>query len=134
MRTKPLKWIVMTIFAAAFFAAAGACFGEGILDLPDLKHAPASRIPAERLVPPQTDTASLADTRHAAMLDATRGTKAGLVGGRVDTLEPVSLTNPEDAAKRLEPPKKPELVPGPPIETVKPELKLEALNDDRKAR
>ena len=111
MKHEPLKWIGMTICAVALVAAAGrASYGEGLADLPDLTRQPTPRIPAKRLIPPRTDTAAAADTRHAAMLDATRGTKVGLIGGRRSTLAPVSLTDPENGAKRLQPPQKPELV------------------------
>jgi len=135
MKREPLKWIGMMICAAAFVAAAGrASLGEGLADLPDLSRQTTARIPAERLIPPKTDTAALTDTRHAAMLDATRGTKVGLVGGRRSALEPVSLADPEAAAKRLQPPGKPPLILEPLPEFSKPELTIEALADDRKAR
>jgi len=125
----------MTICAATFFVAGGRlCFGECLTDLPELTRPRTSRIPAERLVPPEMDTADVTDTRHAAMLDATRGTKEELIGGRQSTLEPVSLAKPEGAAKRLEPPERPELVLEPQPESSKPELTLEALTEDWKAR
>ena len=124
----------MTICAATFFAAAGrTCFGEGLTDLPELTRPRTSRIPADRLVPPEMDTADVADTRHAAMLDATRGTKTEMIGGRQSALAPVSLAEPEGAAMRLEPPERPELVLKPQPEFSKPELRLEALTEENKA-
>ena len=135
MKYKPLKkWIGMTICAATVFVAADrACFGECLTDLPELTRPRTSRISPERLIPPEMYTADVTDTRHAAMLDATRGTKEELIGGRQSTLEPVSFAKPEGAAKRLQPPERPELVLEPPEEFSKPELTLEALTEDSKA-
>ena len=137
MKHEHLKCIGMMICAAALVATTAlVSFGEGLTDLPDLTWQPTPRIPSKMLIPPRTDTTTQAEARHAAMLDATRGTKGGLIAGRQPTLNPISLTDPDKAAKRLQPPAgdKPELMLKTPAEFPKLELVIEALTDELKGR